>query len=237
MNSIGLENMGVEAFIETKLDLLSASEAVIGVNIVGHSFSEYIAVAQRLKDTKIDFLELNISCPNLAGRGGLSFGSDPDAAEKLTSEVVKACGDKPVVVKLPPLVSDIAYTAKKIENAGAAAISLINTVPALAIDLPSRRPMLGNTFGGLSGPPIKPIALRQVLVASRATTIPVIGVGGIFTATDALEFIVAGAAAVELATAILVDPTSPLTIIDDMSKWLEENDCSLADLKASLITG
>jgi dihydroorotate dehydrogenase (NAD+) catalytic subunit len=235
INSIGLENMGVENFISLALEPLAQTGAVIGANIIGATIEEYVAVAQRLSDTKVDFLELNISCPNLSSEGGLSFGANTFLAAKLTSLVVKAAASKPVVVKLPPLVSDIASLAKAIESAGAAALSLINTLPGLAVDLQTRKSKLGSGAGGLSGPPIKPLALRQVLFASRAVTIPVIGLGGIFTAEDALEFLITGAAAIEVGTAILVDPTAPLSIIEGLRAYLLEKKLSLADLQGSLL--
>jgi dihydroorotate dehydrogenase (NAD+) catalytic subunit len=234
INSIGLENMGVEAFISTALEPLARTGAVIGANIIGRTIDDYTALAQRLSDTKVDFLELNISCPNLSSEGGLSFGADVSLAERLAASVVKAAASKPVVVKLPPIVSDIALLAKSLEAGGAAALSLINTVPALAIDLETRKPCLGNGTGGLSGPPIKPLALRQLWLTAKAVSIPVIGLGGIVSARDALEFIVTGAAAVEIGTGILIDPRLPLTIIEGISDWLGEKKISLDQLRGSL---
>jgi dihydroorotate dehydrogenase (NAD+) catalytic subunit len=222
INSVGLQNMGARAFAAGPLREAKAVKAVVGANVVGRSEREYVLAAEILADSEVDFLELNISCPNLsAGGGGLSFGSDPDAAARLTSAVAAAVkGSKPLWVKLPPLVSDIGGLARRVAGAGAEAISLINTLPALAIDLESRKPLLGNVTGGLSGPPIKPLALRQVRLASLAVDLPVVGLGGALTAADALELMVAGASAVQLGTAILMDPSSPLAIIGGMADWL-----------------
>jgi dihydroorotate dehydrogenase (NAD+) catalytic subunit len=159
-----------------------------------------------------------------------------DLASRLTEKTKKAAKDKPLWVKLPPLVSDIASLAKKIEEAGAQALSLINSLPGLAIDLDSQKPLLANQTGGLSGAPIKPLALRQVHLVSQAVKIPVVGMGGIFTARDALEFIIAGATAVEIGTAILIDPRCPLTIIKDLETWLREKDLKdLGPIRNSLI--
>jgi dihydroorotate dehydrogenase (NAD+) catalytic subunit len=206
---------------------------VVGANLVGRTIGGYERVASMMAESEVDFLELNISCPNLSGEGGLSFGADPDLAARLTRAAVKAARGKPMWVKLPPLVSDIARLAAAVEGAGASAISLVNTLPGLAIDLGTRRPRLGRGPGGLSGPPLKPLALRQVCMAARAVSIPVVGLGGIMSAIDALEFMVAGASAIQLGTAILVDPASPLAVIEGMSAWLEAR--SLPDL--ATVTG
>jgi dihydroorotate dehydrogenase (NAD+) catalytic subunit len=234
LNSIGLENMGVDRYISDALPALKATGAVVGANILGRSPSDYALLAAKLSDSEADFLELNISCPNLQGGGGLSFGADPELASSITRDVVKAAGKLPVVVKLPPLVSDMALLARKCEEAGASAISLINSLPAMAIDLHSRRPKLKNVTGGLSGPPIKPLALRQVCLCARAVSIPVIGMGGISTAEDALEFILAGASAVQVGTAILRDPRSPVFIIEGVAKHLWDVEEDLEHFRGSL---
>ncbi|MDR1873095.1 MAG: dihydroorotate dehydrogenase [Deltaproteobacteria bacterium] len=234
VNAIGLENMGVKAFLTKALPPLKARKAVVGANVIGRTLDDYAQLAQILAQSPVDFLELNISCPNLA-QGGLSFGSDPDQAARLTADAVKKAGDKPVVVKLPPLVTDIALLAQKVIDAGATAISLINTVPALVINPRTRRAALGNVTGGLSGPPIKPLALRQVYLAAKAVKAPVIGLGGIFSALDAAEFIVAGATAVQIGTAILADPGSPLTILKDLFDFFsQENIPSVPSLRGTL---
>ncbi|MDR1657065.1 MAG: dihydroorotate dehydrogenase [Deltaproteobacteria bacterium] len=238
INSIGLENMGTEAFVRKALPKLKAAGATVGANIIGHSVEEYLKAAEYLAAADIDFLELNVSCPNLSSPGGLSFGSDPDLAARLTEQAVKYAGPVPVIVKLPPMVTDIALLAKRVEMAGAAGISLINTIPAMSVDLKTRRPILGHVTGGLSGPPIKPVALRLVMICARSVKIPVIGIGGIFTAQDALEFMLVGAAAVQMGTAVLTDPTSPLRVIKGLSAWLKaENMTSLGQLIGKLQTG
>jgi dihydroorotate dehydrogenase (NAD+) catalytic subunit len=233
LNSVGLENMGAAAFLGSVLPLLKARGAMAGANLVGRAIGEYERAASMMAESEIDFLELNISCPNLSGEGGLSFGADPDLAARLTRAAVKAARGKPMWVKLPPLVSDMASLAAAVEGAGASALSLVNTLPGLAVDLETRRPRLGRGPGGLSGPPLKPLALRQVWTAARAVSIPVVGLGGIMGAIDALEFMAAGASAVQLGTAILVDPASPLAVIDGISAWLEAR--SLPDLAS--VTG
>ena len=217
MNSIGLENMGIEAFVERALPPLLAAGATVGANILGRSPEEYGRLAARLTDTGAHFLEVNVSCPNVA-QGGAAFGSDPLAVD----EICRAVGESglPFLVKLTPLVSDITAIATAAEKAGAAAVALINTLPGLVVDLARRRPLLGGGFGGLSGPAIKPLALRQVWLCARALKIPVVGLGGISTAEDALEFILAGAAAVQVGTATFIDPRAPLTILEGLTAWL-----------------
>ena len=224
LNAIGLQNIGIKAFLNGPLLELKRAKAIVGANVIGRTAEEYVEAARILADSEVDFLELNISCPNLSSEGGLSFGADPDAAGSLTEAVVKAAGAaKPLSVKLPPLTSDISKLARTVESAGAEAISLINTLPGLAIDLKTRKPLLGHVTGGLSGPPIKPLALRQVYLASQAVKIPVVGLGGVMTPNDALEFMIAGAAAIQMGTAILVDPVSPLEAIVEMKSWLINN--------------
>jgi dihydroorotate dehydrogenase (NAD+) catalytic subunit len=238
LNAIGLQNIGAKAFAKTRLKPLKAAGAVVGVNLIGETTEAYVKVASYLAGTCADFLELNISCPNLSSKGGLSFGADPDSAARLTEAVAKAVkGAKPLWVKLAPLVSDISALSKKVESAGADALSLINTLPGLAIDLETRAPVLGNVFGGLSGPPVKPLALRQVHLASKAVKIPVVGLGGIMTPEDALEFMVAGASAVQMGTAILAHPSSPLKVIEGVEKWLAKRSfAKAADLVGTLKT-
>ena len=230
INSIGLQNIGARAFVGDKLPALKATGAVVGAGVVGRTAEEYLKSAEILAKSDIDFLELNISCPNLASEGGLSFGADPGAASDLAGRVKEAVAKyaKPLWVKLPPLVADIALLAAKVAAAGADAVSLINTLPAMAIDLESRRPLLGNVTGGLSGPPIKPVALRQVMLAAKAAGVPVVGLGGIMDGRDALEFMVAGAAAVQMGTAILADPAAPLAAIEGIRRYLLDHGISSA---------
>jgi dihydroorotate dehydrogenase (NAD+) catalytic subunit len=199
LNSIGLENVGVERFIAEKIPYLQGLDTPVIVNILGDSIEEYGEIARRLSGvTGVAALEVNISCPNVK-QGGVAFGADPVAAARVTAMVKKNCA-LPVLVKLSPNVTDITAIARAVEDAGADAVSLINTLLGMAIDVGSRRPKLANIMGGLSGPAIKPIALRMVFQVSRAVKIPVIGIGGITTAEDALEFLIAGASAVQVGT-------------------------------------
>ncbi|MDR0548080.1 MAG: dihydroorotate dehydrogenase [Deltaproteobacteria bacterium] len=237
VNAIGLENIGVKAFLKDALPPLKATGAVVGVNVVGEKEADYAEMAAILAHEDVDFLELNVSCPNVES-GGLAFGSDPKIARRLTQAVVQKAGNKPVLVKLPPLVTDIGLVAKEVAQAGATAISLINSVPALVVNAQTRKAALGRVTGGLSGPPIKPLALRQVWQAFKALPepkIPVVGGGGIFTGLDAAEFIVVGATAVQIGSAILVDPSSPLRILDELkSFFLKENVPNVASLRGTL---
>lgn len=207
LNSIGLENIGIEVFIRDKLPCLRNIETSLIVNILGNSVEEYFEMAKRLdREEGIKAIEVNISCPNVKA-GGIAFGTDPEAAASVTHAVKKATG-LPVIIKLTPNVTDITEVARKVASAGADAISLINTLLGMAIDIKFRRPALANVFGGLSGPAIKPIALRMVWQVVRAVDIPVIGIGGISTPDDALEFLMAGAKAVEIGTATLIRPST-----------------------------
>jgi dihydroorotate dehydrogenase (NAD+) catalytic subunit len=234
MNAIGLENIGVEEFLASVARPLGRTAGCFGANIIGAKVEEYEALAGKLSLTKIDFIEVNVSCPNLAHPGGMSFGSDPEVLFPLVGKVVAAAAPKPVIVKLPPLVADIAGLAKICESAGATAISLINTLPGLAVDFENRRSMIANGFGGLSGPPVKPLALRQVYLAARAVKIPVVGMGGIMSGLDALEFIACGASAVQVGTAILQDPAAPLRIIAELKRHLGQNKLTLEEVRGSL---
>jgi dihydroorotate dehydrogenase (NAD+) catalytic subunit len=235
INAIGLENIGLAAYLETKLGQVKATGAIVGANVLGREPADYAALCQSLSVSEIDFIELNVSCPNLKHPGGLSFGADPQTLRSITESSVKAAKKKPVVVKLPPLVTDIVSLAKVAQEAGATAISLINSLPALSIDLEARKPRLANGTGGLSGPPIKPLALRQVALCAKSVSIPIIGVGGIMSHLDALEFIVAGATAIQIGTGLLADPTLPISVIENMSKWLRNKNLGdLGKIKGSL---
>jgi dihydroorotate dehydrogenase (NAD+) catalytic subunit len=234
INAIGLENVGVKAFLESRLPPLKETGATVGANAVGRTVEEYARLAEILADSALDFLELNVSCPNVE-KGGLSFGGDPDILARLTSAAVKNAGSKPVMVKLPPLAADIGALAKIAEDSGASAISLINSVPALLVNAKTRRAILGNIAGGLSGPPIKHLALRQVWLCAKAVAIPVVGLGGIMTAEDVAEFIVAGASAVQIGTAILADPAAPIKILADLEEFfVREKISSLESLRGTL---
>jgi dihydroorotate dehydrogenase (NAD+) catalytic subunit len=222
INSIGLQNVGVQAFIRDKLPFLSRLETPLIVNIFGGAVREFGEVARRLDDVpEIAGLEVNISCPNVA-KGGMLFGADPKMAHRVVRTVRKAT-HRPIIVKLTPNVTDITLIAKAVEEAGADAISLMNTLMAMAVDHQSRRALLNNIIGGLSGPAIKPVALRLVWQAVNAVEIPVIGIGGIMTPEDALEFIIVGACAVQVGMANFVNPTTCIEIIDGIEAYLTEN--------------
>ncbi|MFO8055882.1 MAG: dihydroorotate dehydrogenase [bacterium] len=221
INSIGLENIGLKAFLENKLPWLRETGATVVVNIFGESPDEYASLAAELDNASgVAGLELNISCPNVKA-GGILFGSDPSIAADLVARVKnKTC--LPLWVKLSP-AADVPAMARAVEDAGASAISLINTIPAMAIDVESRKPALAAGRGGLSGPAIKPVALRMVYEAARAVKVPVIGIGGISDARDALEFLLAGATAVQVGTAGFVDPSAPVRIVRGILEYMERH--------------
>jgi dihydroorotate dehydrogenase (NAD+) catalytic subunit len=222
LNAIGLQNVGIEAFIREKIPFLRTVNTPVIVNVYGNTLEEYGELAERLdKIHEVAGLEVNISCPNVK-QGGIVFGTDPRAAQEVVS-LVRDATIKPVIVKLTPNVTDIVEMAHACEEAGADALSLINTLTGMAVDLQKRRPVLANVTGGLSGPAIKPIALRMVWQVARGVKLPVIGIGGIISATDALEFIVAGATAVQVGTANFLDPAAAQTIARDMERYLAEN--------------
>ncbi len=222
INSIGLQNVGMQGFIRDKLPFLQQFKTPVIVNIFGGTVREYGELAKRLADIPgIAGLEVNISCPNVAS-GGVLFGTDPRMAH-LVVRTVKRSTQRPIIVKLSPNVTDITLIAKAVEEAGGDAISLINTLMAMAIDPRSRRPLLSNIIGGLSGPAIKPVALRLVWQVVNAVKIPVIGIGGIITPEDALEFIIVGARAVQVGTANFVNPTACIDIIDGIEAYLTRN--------------
>jgi len=221
INSVGLQNIGVRAFVQEKLPQLAKFQTPVFANVFGYATEDYVEVARVLEDAPgLAGYELNVSCPNTR-HGGIYFSNDP----ALLSEVigaVKRVARRPVIVKLSPNVAHIAPLAQAAEQAGADAISLINTFIALAVDARTRRPRLGAGFGGLSGPGIKPIALRMVHQAAQAVKIPVIGIGGIATGEDAAEFMIAGASAVEVGTATFWDPESPARIARELGDFLKE---------------
>ena len=222
LNAIGLQNVGIEAFIAKKAPYLRTLATPVIVNLFGNTLEEYGELAARLdRIPEVAGVEVNISCPNVK-HGGIVFGTDPKAAY----DVVKLVRDstiKPVIVKLSPNVTDIIEMAHACVGAGADALSLINTLTGMAIDLQKRRPVLANITGGLSGPAIKPVALRMVWQVAKAVDIPIIGIGGIMSATDALEFMLAGATAVQVGTANFLDPAAAQTIARDMERYLADN--------------
>lgn len=222
LNSVGLQNIGVDAFIEEKLPFLRKYDVAVIANIYGETYDEYKKVAKILSSAKgVHALEVNISCPNVKN-GGLSFGSDPKIAARVT-RVVKAETSLPVIVKLTPNVTDITVIAEAVEKAGADAISLINTLTGMSVDLKTRKPHLKNITGGLSGPAIKPVALRMVWQVVQKVSVPVIGIGGIMTAQDALEFLMVGAKAVQIGTANFINPHATLEVIGGIKKYLAAN--------------
>jgi dihydroorotate dehydrogenase (NAD+) catalytic subunit len=219
LNAIGLQNVGVEQFLTEKIPYLSGIGVPVVVNILGDSVDEYRLLTEQLAGVDgIAALEVNISCPNVK-KGGVAFGTIPSMAKAVT-EAVKGVADVPVMVKLSPNVSDIAEMARAVEDGGADSISLINTLIGMAIDLDTKKPVLANIIGGLSGPAIKPVALRMVYQAAKAVKIPVIGIGGIETARDALEFILAGATAVQVGTANFVNPRVSEELVDGIGDYV-----------------
>lgn len=221
LNAIGLENVGVARFIAEKMPYLADLDIPVIVNILGDSVEEYSQLATALAFVPgVSALEVNISCPNVK-KGGVAFGTDPEMAAAVTAAVKQACS-LPVIVKLSPNVTDITRMALAVEEAGADAVSLINTLIGMAIDLRSRRPRLANVIGGLSGPAIKPVALRMVYQVARAVSIPVIGIGGISTAEDAMEFMLAGASAVQVGTASFVNPRAVAEVIEGLAEYVRE---------------
>jgi dihydroorotate dehydrogenase (NAD+) catalytic subunit len=233
LNAIGLQNVGVEEFIERKLPPLNRyPKCQVIVNVFGHTAAEYLAVIDRLNDAEgIAAYELNVSCPNVQ-EGGMAFGADPYSLEDLV-ERTKRVAIQPLIVKLSPNVTSIVQMSRICANSGADALSVANTFRAMAIDTETRRPRLTNVTGGLSGPAIKPIALRMVYEASRAVEIPIIGMGGIVTPEDAVEFMLAGATAVQVGTASFADPRATERLARGLEAWCKSHDVA----KVSSLTG
>ncbi len=228
LNAIGLQNVGIDGFINHKLPFLRELNTPVIVNFFGNTLEEYGEVAKRLSDIpEIAGVELNISCPNVK-QGGIVFGTDPRAAAEVVTQVRRNLA-KPLIVKLTPNVTDITVVARAVEEAGADAISCINTITGMAVDIRTRRPRLANRTGGLSGPAIRPIAVRMVHQVVQAVKVPVIGVGGIVRPMDALEFFIVGATAVQVGTANFVEPGIMQTIIDGIEEFLVEE--GLSDIK------
>ena len=222
LNAVGLQNVGVNAFIREKLPFLTQFDLPVIANIFGESVEEYVKVAEILSQASgVHGLEVNISCPNVK-KGGIAFGANPDMAADVTRRV-KASTDLPVIVKLTPNVTDITEIAESVEAAGADAISLINTITGMSVDIERRVPHLRNITGGLSGPAIKPVALRMVWQVIQRVSIPVIGLGGIMTARDALEFLIVGARAVQVGTAHFIHPHAAIDILEGIEDYLEQH--------------
>ena len=225
LNAIGLENVGIEAFIKEKLPFLKELSAPVFTNIYGKSISDYALLAARIDElNEVAGIEVNISCPNVKA-GGIAFGVVPETAAEVIKAVRKATS-KPLMVKLSPNVTDITQIARAVEGAGADSLSLVNTITGMSIDIETRRPKLANITGGLSGPAIKPVALRMVWQVAQSVKIPVIGVGGIVCAEDAIEFLIAGAVAVQVGTANFVNPHATIDIIEGIERFLIERKIS-----------
>jgi dihydroorotate dehydrogenase (NAD+) catalytic subunit len=233
LNSVGLQNPGIDAFLSEELPYLKTLGTRIIANIAGATAAEYAYMARRLQGSGVDFVELNISCPNVK-QGGAAFGSTPESVSRVVRAVKPLCW-QPLIVKLSPNTLDIAENARAAENAGADAISLVNTLTGMAVDIESRTPVLANVTGGLSGPAIKPVALRMVWQAAHAVKIPVIGMGGIMTGADAVEFLMVGASAVQVGTANLIDPMACVNIIEGIGQYMGYHDVSnIGELVGSL---
>lgn len=234
LNSVGLQNPGVDYFIENDLDYMDSLGCGRIINVAGHSFDDYMAMIEKLdphKD-KIDALEINLSCPNVKA-GCMSIGSDPEQIKLIVSELRKRT-DLPLWIKLTPNVTDIKTMALAAQEGGADAVVLINTLLGMAVDIKTRRPILRNNTGGYSGPAIKPVAIRMVSECYQVLNIPIIGCGGIMSYEDVLEFMIAGASAVEIGTASLVHPTCPVDITADLKKWCETTGETLSSLTGTL---
>ena len=221
LNSVGLQNPGVDAFIKEEIPFLRKHRCKIIANMAGNTFEDYCEMAEKLSAADVDMLEMNISCPNVKA-GGAAFGTNPDTVLAIT-KAVRPYAKKPLIVKLSPNVADITETAKAAEAGGADALSLINTLTGMAIDINTRRPILANVVGGLSGPCVKPVALRMVYQVHKAVKLPIIGMGGISNGDDAVEFLLAGSTAVSVGTANFTDPYACLKIRDGIKTYMEKH--------------
>jgi dihydroorotate dehydrogenase (NAD+) catalytic subunit len=220
LNAIGLQNVGLKKFLKEKLPYLRKFDTRVIVNVFGNTINEYVKLSKALDNAGVDAIELNVSCPNVK-KGGMIFGTDKKALAGLIAKVRQSANKAILITKLSPNVSNIQEFSRIAEDAGSDALSLINTIPAIAIDIETRKPKLANITGGLSGPAIKPIAVRMVWEASKAVKIPVIGIGGIINAEDAIEFILAGATAIEVGTANFVNPKATTEIIEGIEAYLQ----------------
>ena len=220
LNAVGLQNPGIELFCKRDIPFLKQYDTKIIVNVCGHSTEEYVEVVKRLADEPVDMLEINISCPNVK-EGGIAFGQDPKAVEAITREM-KKYAKQPIIMKLSPNVTDITEMARAAEAGGADAVSLINTITGMKIDVHRRKFVLANKTGGMSGPAIHPVAVRMVYQTAHAVQIPIIGMGGIMTAEDAIEMILAGATAISVGTANFVNPKATMEIVDGIKKYMEK---------------
>lgn len=221
LNAVGLQNPGVDAFIKNDLPWLKTQNTVVIANIAGNTPEEYCEMAEKLSDTEVDMIEMNISCPNVKS-GGVQFGTSCESVGAITDAVRKHC-TKPLIVKLSPNVTDIISIAKSAEASGADAISMINTLTGMRIDINTRRPIIRNNTGGMSGPAIFPIAVRMVWQVANVVNIPIIGMGGISTWQDAVEMLIAGASALQIGTVFFSDPYAPIKINEGINRFLDEN--------------
>ena len=221
LNAIGLQNPGIDVFVERDVPYLKKAGATIIVNVCGKSEKDYVEVVERLSDEPVDLLEINVSCPNVK-EGGIAFGQDPKALYEIT-KAVKAKAKQPIIMKLSPNVTDITEMAKAAVDAGSDALSLINTLTGMKIDIERRDFVLANKTAGMSGPAIKPVAVRMVYQVANAVDVPIIGMGGIATAEDALEFIMAGATAVSVGTANFINPATTLEVVDGIKAYMERH--------------
>ncbi len=234
LNCVGLQNPGVDYFIEHDLDYMNNLGCGRIINVAGHSFDDYIAIVEKLapyKD-KIDALEVNLSCPNVKA-GCMSIGADPSQVKEIVS-ILRKITDIPLWIKLTPNVTDIKSIALAAQEGGADAVVMINTLLGMVINIKTRRPILNNNTGGYSGPAVKPVAIRMVAECSQVLDIPIIGCGGIMNYEDVLEFMIAGASAVEIGTGSLVHPTCPVDITNDLINWCKENNTKLSDVTGTL---
>ena len=227
LNCVGLQNPGIDRFIKEQIPFLRQYDTKIIANVSGNTVEEYEGMVEKISDADVDLIEMNISCPNVKC-GGMAFGTQPKMVEEVVS-AAKAKAKKPLIVKLSPNVTDIAEIARAAESAGADALSLINTLLGMRIDIEKRKPILSNVMGGLSGPAVRPIALCMVWQAVGAVSIPVVGLGGILTGRDALEFIMAGAAAVQVGTANFLDPKACTRITAEIAQWMDAHGVKTLD--------
>ena len=237
LNAIGLENVGIAAFIAEKLPFLRTLNTPVIVNIYGKTIEEYRRLAERIETVEgIAAIEVNISCPNVSS-GGIAFGIDPQSAFNVVNAVRRQT-TRPLIVKLSPNVTDITQIARSVVDAGADCLSLINTLTGMAIDIETRKPRLANVTGGLSGPAIRPVALRMVWQTAQAVSVPIIGVGGIMTASDAMEFFIAGASAIQVGTANFINPRATLDILEGIETFCRQHRIEkLSDIVGTLKTG
>lgn len=233
LNSVGLQNPGIEDFVKYELPFMEEAGATVIANIAGKTVSEFAKMAEILDETSVSMIELNVSCPNVAA-GGMAFGVSCDAVSEITA-LVRKNTKKPIIVKLSPNVTSVSEIAKAAEGAGADCISLINTLLGMRININTRRPVLRNNTGGLSGPAVFPVAVRMVRDVYKAVKLPIIGMGGISTAEDAVEMMIAGATAISVGSANLVDPYAAYSVVNDLKEYFEKNNLKPSDLTGSLV--